>query len=147
MEPLFIEGTDLTPTISLDPVKGYFEIEGYSRPEDVNEFYTPVVEWLRDYKEKNINNKLKAGYESNELNFVFKLTYFNSASTKFITEVLFIIRDLNKNNKQINISWYYEEYDEDMLEVGEDLSAMIKIPFNYYAMDEEDDEELDNIID
>ena len=37
----------------------------------------------------------------------------------------------------ISINWYYEEDDEDMLEAGEDYSAIINVPFKMIELEEE----------
>ena len=49
MEPLSIKSTEDTPKIILDPLKELFEISGRSLPEDVNQFYKPVIDWFKDY--------------------------------------------------------------------------------------------------
>jgi len=48
MESLKIEATDKTPRIILDPYNDIFEISGNSRPENVSEFYFPVINWLNE---------------------------------------------------------------------------------------------------
>ncbi len=50
MEPLRIEKTAKTPWIILDPYNDNFEISGISRPENVREFYFPVINWLIEFK-------------------------------------------------------------------------------------------------
>ena len=41
MEVIKIQGTDDTPTVTLEADKGLFEISGRSLPEDVTAFYAP----------------------------------------------------------------------------------------------------------
>jgi hypothetical protein len=36
---------------------------------------------------------------------------------------------IHKNKYEVQISWYYEEDDEDMLEAGEDYESIIRVPF------------------
>ena len=74
MEILNLKGTEDTPTIILDKKNGIFEISGRSLPEDSAEFSRPVIDWINGYaKEANPATE-----------FVFKLEYFNTASSKLI---------------------------------------------------------------
>ncbi len=50
MDPLVIELGDDTPKVVLDKTKGIFEISGRSLPEDTVQFFKPILEWLRAYK-------------------------------------------------------------------------------------------------
>ena len=36
---------------------------------------------------------------------------------------------IHKNKYDVQINWYYEEDDEDMLEAGEDYESIIRVPF------------------
>jgi hypothetical protein len=78
MEVLSIIGTDDNPTILLDKSNGIFEISGRSLPEDSAEFFNPVCEWIANYRNS----------PNTSTNFVFKLEYFNTASSKFIQDIL-----------------------------------------------------------
>jgi len=117
MEILKLEGTEDTPKIMLDKSNGIFEISGRSLPEDSAEFYRPVLEWIGNYgKDPN---------DSTE--FVFKLEYFNTASSKLILDVLSALEDI----KSMKILWYFHEDDEDMEEAGQEFSELVEIPFEF----------------
>jgi hypothetical protein len=117
MEILNLEGTEDTPKIILDKKNGIFEISGRSLPEDSAEFYRPVLEWIDDYgKDPNANT-----------DFVFKLEYFNTASSKLILDVLSALEDI----KSMKILWYFHEDDEDMEEAGQEFSELVEIPFEF----------------
>ena len=117
MEILNLEGTEDTPKIILDKKNGIFEISGRSLPEDSAEFYRPVLEWIEKYgKDPNDNTE-----------FVFKLEYFNTASSKLILDVLSALEDI----KAMKILWYFHEDDEDMEEAGQEFSELVEIPFEF----------------
>ncbi|MBX2965630.1 MAG: DUF1987 domain-containing protein [Cyclobacteriaceae bacterium] len=117
MEILNLEGTEDTPKIILDKKNGIFEISGRSLPEDSTEFYRPVLEWIGNY-----------GADANPATeFVFKLEYFNTASSKLILDVLSALEDI----KGMKIMWYYHEDDEDMEEAGQEFSELVEIPFEF----------------
>jgi hypothetical protein len=119
MEPLFIEGTQKTPAIDFDPTKGTLEIKGRSIPENSIEFYKPLVDWLEEYSDKPATKTVVNVH----------LEYFNTSSSKCILDVFKKLESIHKSNNDVQINWYYEEDDEDMLEAGEDYESIIRVPF------------------
>ncbi|MDT8401542.1 MAG: DUF1987 domain-containing protein [Bacteroidales bacterium] len=119
MEPIIIEGTPKTPTVKFDSGAGVFKLEGRSIPENSVEFYKPLVDWLDRYKESPLP---KTTVE-------VKLEYFNTSSSKCILDVFKKLELIHKAKNDVEIKWYYEEDDEDMLEAGEDYESIIRVPF------------------
>jgi hypothetical protein len=119
MEPIIIEGTPKTPTIKFDASEGIFEIKGRSIPENSVEFYKPLVDWLENYKEAPLNKTVVN----------IKLEYFNTSSSKCILDVFKKLEAIHKAKNEVEVNWYYEEDDEDMLEAGEDYESIIRVPF------------------
>lgn len=117
MEILNLEGTEDTPKIILDKTNGIFEISGRSLPEDSAEFYKPVLDWLEQY----------ASEAPPATDFVFKLEYFNTASSKLILDVLYVLEDISG----AKVQWYFHEDDEDMEEAGQEFSELVEIPFEF----------------
>ncbi|MGM0497821.1 MAG: DUF1987 domain-containing protein [Bacteroidota bacterium] len=129
MEELKIEATEKSPRVLFDPNNQKFELEGNSRPEDVRDFYFPIIEKLKKYFENILEKGNFEYYQDNPVKFVFKLEYFNSSSAKFISDIVVLIGNYSKKGINVKIYWYFDEGDEDMMEVGEDFSEMIDIPF------------------
>jgi len=119
MEPILIDGTPKTPTIKFDSATGVFEIKGRSIPENSVEFYKPLIDWLDLYKET----------PSNKTVVNIKLEYFNTSSSKCILDVFKKLETIHKAKNEVEVNWYYEEDDEDMLEAGEDYESIIRVPF------------------
>jgi len=117
MDILNLEGTEDTPKIILDKKNGIFEISGRSLPEDSAEFYRPVLEWIEGYQAS----------PNPSTEFVFKLEYFNTASSKLILDVLSALEEING----IKVTWCFHEDDEDMEEAGEEFSELVEIPFEF----------------
>lgn len=128
MKTLLFEPTDTTPKILFDPDNLVFEISGHSRPEDVRSFYKPVIAWLKDFIQAISSNEINI---EKPIEFDFKMVYFNSSSAKFLLDVLVEIDKIHNGGKETIINWYYDDGDDDMLEVGEDLSDMVEFKFNY----------------
>lgn len=118
MEPLIIEKTGDTPSITLDPANNNFEISERSLPENANGFYAPVFKWLSDYLE-NPDEKVE---------FVFSLEYFNTASAKQIAKVLLFLEKLSKKS-EVKIIWRFKKEDTDMQASGNRYAKLLNVPF------------------
>jgi hypothetical protein len=119
MEVLRIPGTDETPAVVLDPVENIFEFSGKSLPEDVTSFYSPVLDWLDAYDKKPLAKTVVD----------FKLSYFNTASSKLILDILFKLESIHQSGSEVLIRWYYESEDEDMKEAGKEYGDLLEVPF------------------
>jgi hypothetical protein len=115
MQVIQLEGTEDTPKVMLDKAKGIFEILGRSLPEDAADFYSPILNWLTEY----------AGQANPSTEFVIKLEYFNTASSKLILDVLSKLEDI----PNARVIWYHFEDDEDMQEAGVEFSELVEVPF------------------
>ena len=119
METIKIQGTEDTPKIILDAENEILEISGRSLPEDVSSFYEPVLNWLNDYAENPATKTV----------FNFKLTYFNTASSKLLLDILIKLEELHEKGNEVVIRWHYPEDDEDMAEAGEEYADIVDVPF------------------
>lgn len=126
MEPISIEGTAKTPTVKFNSEEGVIEIKGRSIPENSVEFYKPLVDWLEDYKKSPLPKTMVN----------IQLEYFNTSSSKCILDVFKKLEAIHKGKNEVEINWYYEEDDEDMLEAGEDYESIIRVPFKMVEITE-----------
>lgn len=133
MEKLNIESTVNSPRIVLDPQERKFEFSGESRPENVRNFYLPVLEWLESFTSHQ--SGLKEPERTPALSCIFNFEYFNSTSAKYILDIFKSLNALHSLGIDLDIKWFYEEDDEDMLEVGEEMSRMSKLKFEYVITD------------
>ncbi|MBE9469477.1 MAG: DUF1987 domain-containing protein [Bacteroidetes bacterium] len=129
MEDLFIEATNTTPRIEFYPNKNLFEISGSSRPEDVRIFFDPILTKLVQFREEIAEKK----YDFSKKAFVFnfKFNYFNSSSAKFILDLLIEVNNFYNEGVHIQVNWFFEDGDDDMKEVGEELTEMLDIQPQY----------------
>ncbi len=139
METLIIESTPVTPFVIFNPIEGRFELSGHSRPEDGKRFFFPLIKYINDYQEKIGNRQTVEGIKSDNFSFIFKFSYINSASSKFLCEFLFHVLKFKNIGVSFTIEWYYEENDDDMKELGEDISDIIDYPFYYYSYSPEEE--------
>ncbi len=120
MENLLIASTKRTPEVSFN-TDGRLVLSGRSIPEDPNQFYDQLFEWVFHYCLE----------PSKTTTVDISLEYFNSGSSKAILEILRALVDSAVKGKQISINWYYEEGDDDILERGEYYEAILGIKFNF----------------
>ncbi len=108
-----------SPKVLFDLEGKRCEIEGESLMEETISFYKPLYDWLTNYFD-----------ECNELTFDFKLTYFNTSSSRCVLGLLHILRQEIDKGNSVYINWHYEEGDENMLEEVEDFMLDTELVIN-----------------
>ncbi len=114
---LNIKGTEDSPTILFNKIKGSLSISGRSLPEDAFSFYEPIFKWLNNY----FNSPAP------ETTFTFDLEYFNTSSAKQIFKIVNTLNVQAKKNK-ISVIWRYDAGDKDMQGSGERFSKLSGMP-------------------
>jgi hypothetical protein len=127
MRKLIIEKTSSSPKVVLDPEKRIYLISGESRPPDVREFYGQILTWLQEFSSYLTN----PDYNKEPVVFNFNFEYFNSSSGKLILDICKVLAGLRLKGINLTVKWYYEKEDGDMLEVGKEMSGIVKFPFEY----------------
>ena len=118
MENYYLEGTIKTPMIHFEYDTGNLTLSGRSIPENSIGFFQAAMDWLDDY--------VKAPQADTE--FTIKLEYFNTSSSKCLVEIFRKLEGIYEDGKIVNIMWFYESEDEDMMESGQDFGQILKIP-------------------
>jgi hypothetical protein len=131
MRKLIIEKTTSSPKVILDPEKEVYMISGESRPPDVREFYDQILSWLQEFSQY----LLGPDYKKNPVIFNFNFEYFNSSSGKLILDICKVLAGLRLKGINIIVKWYHEKEDGDMLEVGKEMSRIVKFPFEFVESD------------
>jgi len=127
MEKIVIEPTYNTPKVILDPDQKIFEFSGESRPKDVPKFYGPILEWLNEFgQELKKQDDRTARYE-----FKFSFDYFNSLTAKYILDLCKKLSNFRSEGNDIVVKWYFEKDDDDMHEVGNEMSRISDLPFEF----------------
>ncbi len=112
-----IEATKSSPKVELNP-EGSMIISGRSIIEDTIVFFRPIIEWVKEAK-------------CSQITIEVRMEYMNSSSSKQMLNVLKAVAS-NPNIRTIYVKWFYENDDEDMLELGKDYESLIHIPFDFY---------------
>jgi hypothetical protein len=121
---MIIEPTKKTPWVILEPGKIF--IMGRSIPENPSDFYRPIHEWIANYiRESNNLTSISLGFE-----------FINTTSIKWIYTLLKELSKIPNMAISTKISWYYEQGDEDMCDLGLILRSLVDCPFSIIEVDE-----------
>jgi hypothetical protein len=127
MKKLIIGPTVFTPRVILDHEEHFLEIAGESRPQDVREFFEPIIDWMNDFSD----SMTRAGNSGKPVVMNFNFDYFNSSSAKCILDICKILSRMRSQEVDASVKWYYVKGDIDMLEAGKEMSQIVKIPFEF----------------
>lgn len=118
MEKLIVQQGEDTPSITFDKENSVFEISGKSFPDNVIEFYEPVLGWLKMYSESPLS----------KTEVTINLDYFNTSSAKIILDILQILSAMHKKGLDVKVKWLFSEDDEDLEQAGLRYSKVANIP-------------------
>lgn len=127
MEKLRLEATRVTPYIYFDPNSGVLEVRGKSSPENTIVFYQKLFEKLEEY--------IVFGMSDLSVNIFFE--YFNTSSSKCLFDLFRKLSLIDQTGRKVIINWYYESWDEDMYESGEDYKDLLEVEFNLIETDDD----------
>ena len=119
MDKLILKPTKTLPFICLDPVAKKYEISGQSFPEDPNEAFDPIFEWMENNLDK-LDHKMELELQAD---------YFNSASNRLLLKLFRILEKHAGAGKQIEIHWSFEE--EEIENDGIIFSRLVNLPFRF----------------
>lgn len=120
MEAIIIPGTRKTPSIDFNSELGLLEIRGRSNPEDSKIFYRPLINWVEDY----------ISHPQAKTTVNIQLEHFNTISSKSLLDLFKRLKTIVSTQKEVNINWYYEKDDEDILDAGRNYEHITGIPFS-----------------
>jgi len=121
MEDLFLKKTFNSPEVEFVADTGELSIEGRSIPEDPGEFFESLIDWINEYFQNPVEQTVVS----------IKLEYINSGSSKYMLELLRIMKINHDSGKDVKILWYFEEGDESIEELGIHYEQTIQIPFEH----------------
>lgn len=118
MTNLHIAATKSSPEIHFDAETHILEIRGESYPENVAEFYAPVLHWLEEYLSTSKQQKTTLNIE---------IRYFNSSSSKVLLDFFALCDEAAEHGKNISVNWIYEKNNLSALEAGEEFQEDMEV--------------------
>ena len=119
MEDIFLKKTFNSPMVEFSASSGELNMEGRSIPEDPGEFFERLIDWLNEY----------FNAPANETVMNIKLEYINSGSSKYMLELLRILKEHHLKGHKVLVKWFFEEGDESIEELGQHYEQTMQIPF------------------
>jgi len=133
MKIIDLEKTEKTPEIILDSSKRVFRISGNCLPENIRILSREVLDKLDAFYSEQLADA-ESERDKGVFRVIFRLGYFNSASAKFIADLIILSADYAKKGLNLKIYWYYDEDDHDMLEAGEEMSQLVSVSMEFVAV-------------
>lgn len=121
LKAMKLDGTKETPEVSLNAATGKLEFIGRSFPLNAKGFYAPILEWLGTYTEN----------PAKKTECVFRLEYFNTPSSKSISDILRKMKELKDAGHDVTVYWHYEEDDIDILDLGHVFARTVGMDFEF----------------
>jgi hypothetical protein len=123
-EKLYIKPTKRSPLVLFEP--GRLLILGRSIIENPSVFYDSALKFIADPDRSwQENTKIIFGYE-----------YINTGSTKWLYLILRQLAEIKNLATIVTITWYYEEGDNDMFELGNMLKPLVECNFDIVELPE-----------
>jgi SiaC family regulatory phosphoprotein len=119
-EVVHILPTNKTPEVFLNP-KGHIKMTGRAIDESRNKFSDQIIEWVDAYL---LN-------PANLTEVVIALEYLNSYNSIILASILRQIAQVTRQSKKLNIQWYIDQDDDDLLERGKYISSTFNIPIEF----------------
>ena len=115
-ENLTIKEGKNTPKVTGNKNLSELIFKGNSYPENVLQFYTPILNWVESLSS-----------EKTEIKVECQFYYIASSSViAFLKLLQKIESSFNKEN--ISFTWKYEEGDDDIKKIGQDYSTILDTP-------------------
>ncbi len=131
MNPLIIAATEDTPEIIFNPKSNVFKLSHISLPENAIDFYKPVISWLKEYRNHTLPETI----------FDFNIEYMNTASSKQVFEIVFIIDKMDREGDgKMKIRWHYDMLDEDMQSLGLRFRKLVNVNFELVEYESDGDD-------
>lgn len=119
-DAVHIQPTNKTPEVILNP-KGSIKITGRAIDESRNKFSEEIISWLDGYITS----------PANLTEVVIALEYLNSYNSIIMATILRQVAQVTHQAKKLNIKWYIDEDDDDLLERGRYISSTFNIPIDF----------------
>ena len=134
MTPLILVATETTPSVNFDPAANLFSISGESRAENVRKVYEPILNWLDSFY--TVCKKSGEGGAQSKGTIIIKIQfeYFNSTSSVFIMLMFRKWYEISLQGRPVEVHWYYENIDADMLLSGQRYSKLVNLPFHFFPL-------------
>lgn len=111
MQKIEVAKTISTPHMVIDAENNYLMLAGESFPENIMNFYGPLLSWLESYLATDFS----------VFTFDCRLVYFNSSTSKLLMNILGIMNDAAVQGKKVIVNWHSSKENDVIIECGEEF--------------------------
>jgi hypothetical protein len=111
VDRLYKESTKYTPEINFDPDSAQLTIKGKSYPENSNEFFADIMEWVEKYFESPREGTV----------FTFEIPYYNSSTSKALFDIMDVLDESKQGGASFSVVWRYDRDNEAAQDMGEEF--------------------------
>lgn len=111
MQKIDIQKTISTPHMIIDEENNYLMLSGESFPENIVNFYEPLMTWIDDYLESDFAT----------FTFDCSLVYFNSSTSKLLMNILNAMNEAAAHGKKVIVNWHSSKENDVIIECGEEF--------------------------
>ena len=122
MKQLYIKPTSKSLEVTLED--GYLIFKGCSINNDPRNFFTPIKNWVLEY--------MTDPKEITKVDMHFE--YIDTSSVKYLFEILKELKSVINSQNKLELNWYYEKDDPEVLELGEIMQSKLGVDFNFEAV-------------
>jgi hypothetical protein len=112
MKDIYLARTSHSPEVDFRFSANSLSMSGEAYPENANEFFHPILTGLEKYL---------GAMDGQDIEFHFRLTYFNSAATKMLYSMFELLNESACTSNRVILNWYHDEEDDTILEFGEGI--------------------------
>ena len=116
---------DSESIVELNDQKGEITIKGRFISIEPSEIWSKTNNWIANYKARTAKKTI--------INLQFE--YINTGNVIALFSWINAIGKLSENNNNIQINWQFEDGDDDMKELGEDINAVSKFPISFESLE------------
>ena len=126
MEALYLDRTNKTPLLDLNPDTGVLSLTGRSISDHPIDFYRPIMDWIDRYKnDPQLRTVVNA-----------ELEYFNTTSFRVLLGLFKKVAEIQTSGHYVEINWMFEEGDESVMEAGEQYQSLVDATFNLVELED-----------
>ena len=126
METIIKTATASTPYLKMNGAAGQITISGRAIDYNPTAFWSDVFSWTTDYLENPLE----------KTTIILNFEYLNTLNTKKLFVFLKLLEFTGSKKSDIQINWLFEDDDEDMHELGEDINSLLRLEMHFIPADE-----------
>ena len=118
MQDLILTASATSPFIHFK-ASGRLEISGKMISDEQSDFWYEITKWVKNYKNHSPLN----------CEIYLQIDYLNSYSLKQLNSFLLLLSEMKSESHGVQLTWFYNDADIYMKEIGLELSNRCSIPF------------------